>query len=74
MKILIGILISCFIIGGILGFSFLGQSDNPIIIDNKTDIQNKTEIIIENKTQVENQTEIENNTFKHNFSQFTLLK
>ena len=66
----------CAIIGGLLGFAFLGQSDNNPDIDNQTVVENQTEIVIvENQTEIDDNTEIiENHTFKHNFSQFTLLK
>ena len=76
---LLGILIAGLAIGIGFGINSLNPSPavNPPIIDNKTDTDNKTDviIIIDNKTDpIDNQTEIDDGKFKHNFSQYTLLK
>ncbi len=74
---LLGILLAGLVIGfGIYSFN-PSPAVNPPIIDNETKVDNKTHviIIIDNKTNpTDNQTEIDTGEFKHNFTQYTLLK
>jgi hypothetical protein len=77
------IVLPILIVSGIIGFIFLSfapEEKEVIIIDvNETEVINQTEIIVDNNTEIDNQTEViivdnETGEFRHNFSQFTLLK